>query len=78
MTYITSACACIGPVGDCPCIRRSKGLPVPITETFIAPELFDCLSDEDKNAINELKQKAFGLWFCKKNQPTIANTHKTV
>lgn len=67
----------MGPAGDCPCIRRSKGLPVPITETFIASDIFDCLTDEDKNTINGLKQKAFWLWFSKKNQPTIANTLKT-
>jgi hypothetical protein len=68
----------MGPAGDCPCIRRSKGLPVPITETFIAPALFDCLSDEDKNTINELKHKAFGLWFCKKNQVSIANVSEAI
>lgn len=54
-----SPCACIGPVGDCPCIRTEKGLPVKITETYIAPEVFDCLSDDDKQTINDLKLKAF-------------------
>lgn len=54
-----SLCACIGPAGDCPCIRTEKGLPVKITETYIAPEVFDCLSDEDKQTINDLKLKAF-------------------
>lgn len=58
-----TACACIGPVGDCPCIRRAKGLPVPITETYISPELFALLPDGDKEAINRLKLKAFGLFM---------------
>lgn len=54
-----NACACIGPVGDCPCIRKMNNLPVNITETFISPEVFDCLSDEDKQTINHLKLTAF-------------------
>lgn len=58
-----TACACIGPVGDCPCIRRAKGLPVPITETYVSPDLFALLPDGDKEAINRLKQKAFGLFM---------------
>jgi len=61
-----SACACMGPAGDCPCIRQSKGLPVPITETFISPQLFALLSDEDKRTINELKLKALGLYMIQK------------
>jgi hypothetical protein len=56
-------CACIGPVGDCPCIRRQRGLPVPITETTISPALFELLPDEDKNMINDLKVKALGLFM---------------
>ena len=61
-----SACACIGPAGDCPCIRRAKGLPVPITETQISPELFALLPDGDKETINRLKVKALGLFMNKK------------
>jgi hypothetical protein len=57
----------MGPAGDCPCIRQAKGLHVKVTETFISPDLFDMLSEEDKQTINELKQKAFGLWLCKKD-----------
>lgn len=61
-----TACACMGPPGDCPCIRREKGLPVEITETTISPELFSLLSDDDKNTINQLKFKAFGIYFADK------------
>jgi hypothetical protein len=57
----------MGPPGNCPCIRQAKGLHVKVTETFISPDLFDMLPEEDKQTINELKQKAFGLWFCKKD-----------
>lgn len=60
-----TACACIGPLGDCPCIRMARGEPVKITETFISPELFDVLPDEDKKTINDLKQKALGLFLQK-------------
>jgi hypothetical protein len=68
MTSNTSICACLGPAGDCPCIRRAKGLPVPITETYISTDIFACLPEEDQRKINELKHKAFGLWMNKKNQ----------
>lgn len=61
-----SPCACIGPAGDCPCIRTEKGLPVKITETYIAPEVYDCLPDEDKRTINVLKMKAVALYIRKK------------
>lgn len=54
-----NACACMGPVGDCYCIRKQKGLPIKITETFISHDIFDLLSDEDKRTINNLKSKAF-------------------
>lgn len=63
-----NACACIGPVGDCPCIRQSRGEKVEITETFIAPDLFALLSDEDKLTINSIKQKAFWLYMAAKNE----------
>ena len=56
-------CACMGPAGDCPCIRKNKGLKVEITEAHISPKLFALLSDEDKNIINNLKSKALGLWL---------------
>lgn len=64
-----SACACLGPAGDCPCIRRSKGLKVEITETYISAELFAELPDEDKQTINDLKDKAFWLWHSKQREP---------
>ena len=53
-----SACACMGPAGDCPCIRRSKGLPVPITEAYVSPDAWNYLTDEEKTTINELKMTA--------------------
>lgn len=53
-----SACACMGPVGDCQCIRRSKGLHVPITEAYVPQEWWDYLSDDEKETINELKLRA--------------------
>ena len=61
-------CACLGPAGDCPCIRRAKGLPVPITETYIAPHLFALLPDADKQTINDLKVKALGLFIDKRRK----------
>ena len=58
-----TACACIGPPGDCPCIRQAKGLPLKITETYIAPYIYDYLTDEEKKTVNDLKQRAFWRWF---------------
>jgi hypothetical protein len=34
---------------------------VPITETYISPDLFSLLPDEDKETINRLKLKALSL-----------------
>lgn len=63
-----SACACMGPTPTtCPCARMARGESVPITETYIAPELFALLSDEDKETINRLKHKAFGLYLSRKD-----------
>jgi hypothetical protein len=53
-----TACASLGPPGDCPCIRREKGLPVPIKEAYCSPEAFDMLTEEEKNIINNLKLTA--------------------
>lgn len=62
-----SACACMGPIGDCPCIRRSKGLSVPITESYVSSDAWDYLTDEEKITINELKlQAALRLIFANK------------
>jgi hypothetical protein len=72
MSLSSSACACLGPVGDCPCVRRAKGLPVPIPQTRIYDDLWDCLSDEDKTTVNGILQKALGLWLTKKNQSVDA------
>lgn len=65
---MSGACACIGPVGDCPCIRLARGEKLKITETYIAPDIFDMLSDEDKETINTIKQKAFFAWFTAEKQ----------
>lgn len=67
MTEIT-ACACMGPPGNCPCIRQARGEKLEITETYIAPDLFALLPDEDKQTINELKQKALGLFLTSKKK----------
>ena len=53
-----SACACMGPPGDCPCIRQAKGMPTPATEIYIANSLFQLLTEEEKLIINNLKMKA--------------------
>jgi hypothetical protein len=39
---------------------------VELVETFIAPDVFALLPDEDKQTINELKMKAVGLWLTRK------------
>lgn len=58
MGCVMSACACMGPAGDCPCIRKSKGLPVPIKETYAFPGYWDYLTDDEKKTINDLKLAA--------------------
>lgn len=63
-----SVCACIGPIGNCPCIRKSRGEKIEITETYIAQSVFNCLSDEDKNTINNLKMKALNLYLAGKQK----------
>jgi hypothetical protein len=56
-----SVCACMGPPGNCPCIRQARGEKIPVTEIFISPDLFDLLPENDKQTINELKMKALAL-----------------
>ena len=58
----------MGPPGDCPCIRRSKGLPVPITESYVAPDVWDSMTDEEKNTINEIKLRAAMRYIFAKKQ----------
>lgn len=53
-----SACACMGPPGDCPCLRRSRGQPVKVNEVYVAPEAWDFLTAEEQATINELKLAA--------------------
>ena len=67
MIYGIGPCACIGPIGDCPCIRKSKGLKVDIVRSHISDEVWNCLSDEDKNLMNKLCSKAFWSYFQRKN-----------
>lgn len=62
-----SACACMGPSGNCPCIRQARGEKIEITEIFTAPSVFAWLSDEDKNTINSLKMKALALMLQSKD-----------
>lgn len=57
-------CACIGIVGGdpyCPCEMKQRGLECYIPETYIDKDIWDCLSNDDKRTINELKRKAFGI-----------------
>jgi len=56
----------MGPPGNCPCIRQSRGEKIPVTEVFISPDLFDLLPEEDKQTINDLKVKALGLYLFNK------------
>ena len=48
----------MGPVGDCPCIRRAKGLPVPIVETYVSPDVWASMTEEEQTTINEIKLRA--------------------
>lgn len=65
-------CACIGPVGDCPCIRRARGEKVAITETHISASLFALLPEDDQNTINALKHKALEFLTLRKRQDKAA------
>lgn len=54
-----TACACIGPFGDCPCIRLGKGVQPKIAEVYLAPDAWDkYLTLEEKQTINEMKMAA--------------------
>jgi hypothetical protein len=44
-------------------MHRQKGLKGKITEDQISAELFDLLSDEDRQTINTLKSKALSLYM---------------
>jgi len=52
-----NACACVGPAGDCPCVRREKGLTVDIPETKISDDLWNLLTDQEKQTVNEIKRE---------------------
>src|ERR1035437_6725971 len=71
MTNQMSACACMGPPGNCPCQKAARGEKIAITESHISADLFELLSDEDKNTINDLKAKALGIYLTKKNEQEI-------
>lgn len=51
----------MGPFGNCPCIRQQRGEKIRTTEIFISPDLFDLLSEADKETINSLKMKALAM-----------------
>ena len=63
MSNTTGVCACVGPAGDCPCLRKNRGpsaheikhIPV----TFISEDLLSFLSEQDNKAFKELTQKLF-------------------
>lgn len=58
-----NVCACVGPAGDCPCVRREKGLAVDIPETKISDDLWNLLTDEEKQTVNEIKMRALGRFL---------------
>lgn len=53
-----SACACIGPRGDCPCIRLGKGVAPKIYEVYTDDAVWEHLTLEEKQTINEMKLAA--------------------
>jgi hypothetical protein len=56
-----SACACMGPIGNCPCLKAQRGEKVQATEIYISQDLFSLLSEEEREMINRLKVKALAL-----------------
>ena len=59
-------CACTGASEDdpyCLCEMEKRGLKQTISETWISREVWNLLSDEDKNTINSLKTKALSIYF---------------
>lgn len=63
---IDDACSCTGPVGDCPCLRRQKGLPVVVQEVMISPALWELLTEDEQRTINEIKYRAMGRYLARK------------
>lgn len=62
-----SACACMGPAGDCYCIRKAKGLPIAITQTYAHPDYWNFLTDAEKETINKIvTDGAFRMIFDKR------------
>lgn len=53
-----TSCACIGPLGDCPCIRLGKGLSPKIHEVYADAAVWEHLTIEEKQTINEMKLAA--------------------
>jgi hypothetical protein len=64
----------MGPPGDCPCIRKQRGQPVPITEAYVSSDAWNYLTDEEKTIINELKLTA-ALRSIFSKQPEASNVH---
>lgn len=60
-----NACACMGPPGDCPCIRQQKGLPVQMQEVQISEDLWNLLTEDEKKTVNDIKYRALGRYLTK-------------
>lgn len=60
---MNTACACVGPIGNCPCIRKNNGETLRVDEIQISKEVFDYLSDDEKRKINDLKQIAINRYL---------------
>ena len=59
----------MGPPGNCPCIQKARGeVLIPLKETYISPDLFALLPEEDQKTINNLKHKALGLYLASLNK----------
>ncbi len=53
-----SVCTCIGPIGNCPCIRRARGEVVISPEPYISNDVWESMPEEDRKTITDLKFKA--------------------
>lgn len=53
-----SACACMGPIGNCPCVRRQRGEVLPPDDVFISGKALATLTYEELRQFEDLKMKA--------------------
>ena len=60
------ACACIGPVGNCPCIREARGEKLPPSSCYIAGDVLACLTPEELKQFEDLKMTALSRYICNK------------